>query len=190
MREVCALLLEITPIPFVCGCLVSWFVLIFWKTLWVSVHSLWQDKTPQQEGMMEVVWSLLSIFLSSCLFVFLSVTHVCLSVCIREGGKTSVELEKKFGWKYCGQYCIVVEVLEVLWPEVITPVTSCAPRQHPSLLPHPPQHIHNSEFALLLQQAWFEFLTIFRCLHHIFVIPDSLSHVCIFWTWNNIKHYI
>ena len=37
--------------------------------------------------------------------------------------------------------------VEVLWPEVITPVTSSAPPQHPpTLLPHPPQQ--NSKFTI------------------------------------------
>ena len=113
-------------------CFVSWFVFILWKPLSASEQ---QDK---------IEWKLCGrFFLSFCHPLFLSFCLLLMSA-PGKGGRQVLSCKQEGG-------------VEVLWPEVITPVTSSAPPQHPpTLLPHPPQHIHNSKFTPLLQQACFE----------------------------------
>ena len=122
------------------------------------LETLWQDKTSQKED----GWkrSNTGRFFPS----FCHIQSFCLSacyppVCVGKEGRQVLSC-KKMGWKlwpeviivrytvpYCTPYCTSVphRTTLVLFAEVITPVTSCAPRQHPSILPHPSQH---SEFKI------------------------------------------
>ena len=92
--------------------------------------------TKRLEGSCVVTSFCLSVFLSSCLFVFLSVTHVC----IRED---KCWVARRLGGSFVARGNHTGHFL-------------CPPSASPSLLPHPPKHIQSSEF-LLLQQACFEF---------------------------------
>ena len=101
---------------------VSRFVFILWKPLSASEQ---QDK---------IEWKLCGcFFLSFCHPLFLSFCLLLMPAPGKEGRQV-LSCKQEGG-------------VEVLWPEVITPVTSSAPPQHPpTLLPHPPQQ--NSKFTI------------------------------------------
>ena len=125
-----------------------------WQHLLHFGNTLGRQDIPKRRWVLTLVASF-RLSVPSSLSVFLPVTPVCVG---KEGRQ--VLSCKKMGWKlwpeviivrytvpYCTPYCTSVphRTTLVLFAEVITPVTSCAPRQHPSILPHPSQH---SEFKI------------------------------------------